>query len=187
MIAVNVPTVTAAVPMATAVPMVTATAMAAPVVMAAPMPMTMGGAPMGIQTNAALPVKIGPMEHKDLDKLLHMRESIPGGLAAKGIQLSEWNGIIDAVDELCRQQFFYKKPTAECIFYCCPLGPLQTACCFCNPIAWIVCFMPFESAKTRAKEKMNAIVLKYGLEVEYEQDMSHPYPTVVFKSTSLVR
>ena len=79
MIAVNVPMVTAALPMATVVPMATATAMEAPVVMPAPMEMTKGSAPMGIQTDASLPLKIGPMEHKDLDKLLHMRESIPMG------------------------------------------------------------------------------------------------------------
>ena len=34
---------------------------------------------------------------------------------------------------------------------------------------------------------MNAIVLKHGLEVEYEHDMSYPFPAVVFKATSIVR
>ena len=56
-------------------------------------------------------------------------------------------------------------PTAECCYYCIPLGPLQFALCMINPISCVFCFQPVERARRACITRCTPILQPLGYKV----------------------
>ena len=62
----------------------------------------------------------------------------------------------------------------EGCYFCCPLGPLQTALCMLNPCTWVLCFNPAEEAKAKASTGVADVLSKHGVQSSFESGMMGP-------------
>eukprot|EP00928_Gymnodinium_smaydae_P040620 TRINITY_DN27534_c0_g1_i2.p1 TRINITY_DN27534_c0_g1~~TRINITY_DN27534_c0_g1_i2.p1 ORF type:complete len:176 (-),score=24.90 TRINITY_DN27534_c0_g1_i2:304-831(-) len=106
------------------------------------------------------------------EELRVARMTVPDALAGRGITEHEWRTACDQVEEAARSAFFYNYPTCECIYWCVPLGPVQTCLCMLNPISWCCCILPAQKANERAASNINDILGKYGILAKIEDTMS---------------
>jgi len=155
--------VVAAQPMAAPQPMMMAQPMMAQPMMAQPM-----APPVALGAGGGLPWKLSLQLDKK-KQLFELKASNQSPIPV--ISASEWGEIIEALDAAQRGNFFYDCPFCECVYWCVPGGPIQSAACLCNPISWIVCICPMEGKKAAAKSRIEAIVGKYGLKFRWDDGM----------------
>eukprot|EP00931_Biecheleriopsis_adriatica_P106300 TRINITY_DN8077_c0_g1_i1.p1 TRINITY_DN8077_c0_g1~~TRINITY_DN8077_c0_g1_i1.p1 ORF type:complete len:191 (-),score=25.54 TRINITY_DN8077_c0_g1_i1:193-765(-) len=106
------------------------------------------------------------------EELRTARMKVPDVLAARGVNENEWKTVCDKIDETARLHFFYSCPTCECIYWCVPLGPIQTCLCLCNPVTWCCCIWPAETANKQATSQINDILGKYGIVTKVEDTLT---------------
>lgn len=106
------------------------------------------------------------------DKITQARVAAPTALAARGLQLDQWTQVCDEFDKLLDSNFFVNCPTMEAVYWCCPLGPVQCLLCMLNPISWIVCIQPQESAKKECVAACNRVLEPFGAAIEITESMS---------------
>lgn len=106
------------------------------------------------------------------DKITQARIAAPTALAARGLQLDQWTQVCDEFDKFLDSNFFVNCPTMECVYWCCPLGPVQCLLCMFNPISWIICIQPQESAKKKCVAACNGILEPFGAAIEIKDSIS---------------
>ena len=100
------------------------------------------------------------------------RLTMPTALRARGVSESEWSTVCDKLGEFSQAQFFYHCPFLECVYYCCPGGPVQTLLCMLNPVSCIVCFMPDEKRKEQTVLAIAQVIGRHGLECKLKSGTS---------------
>ena len=136
------------------VPLVAATPVLAPV------PMAMGNPNAAAAPGLTFKFPCSAEKGKGLEATFGT--GVPPALSSRGMTQGEWSECCDALKEVYNAQFFKNCTALECIYFCVPGGPLQAACCLCNPVTCVLCIQPVESAKNTCVAKCNPILSKYG-------------------------
>ncbi len=131
--------------------------------------------PDGAPTRALMDVEqISPVSLalSERDKINQARIAVPTALATRGLQLEQWSKVCDEFDKLLDSNFFVNCPGMEVVYWCCPLGPVQSLLCILNPISCIVCIQPQERAKKECLDACNQILGPVGAAIEIKESMS---------------
>ena len=85
--------------------------------------------------------------------------------------IQEYREVMDAIESVVTANPFINCKTVECVYWCCPGGPLQMALCCCNPVTWML-YAPQDKAKKASVERLRPILDKYGVMLKYEEGTS---------------
>ena len=110
------------------VPLVAATPVLAPV------PMAMGNPNAAAAPGLTFKFPCSAEKGKGLEATFGT--GVPPALSSRGMTQGEWSECCDALKEVYNAQFFKNCTALECIYFCVPGGPLQAACCLCNPVSF---------------------------------------------------
>ena len=156
------------VPLGAAVPFGAEVPVAMPVSMAAanavaPTPMSMQAPASGFSRLTTLRFPCCAEKYEQLKTMT--RADVPYALAARGMTQRQWTECTDALERVHDAQFFKNCPTAECCYWCIPLGPLQSALCIINPISCVFCIQPVERARRACIATCTPILRPLGYKV----------------------
>ena len=164
------------IPIATAVPSEEAVPLGMPVSMAAAN--AVAPTPMSMQASASEILRFPCGAHKYEQLKAMTRADVPYALASRGMTRAQWAECTDALERVHDAQFFKNCPFAQLCYWCIPLGPLQFLLCFANPITWVSCIIPVESAKKALLMRLPRLLQPLGYKVDFPDDMDD---TVVFE------
>ena len=129
----------------------------------APTPMSMQAPASGFSRLTTLRFPCCAEKYEQLKTMT--RADVPYALAARGMTRRQWTECTDAIERVHDAQFFKNCPTAECCYWCIPLGPLQFALCVMNPITCVFCIQPVERAKRACIARCTPILRPLGYKV----------------------
>ena len=163
-------------PIPTAVPLEEAVPVAMPVSTAAAN--AVAPTPMSMQASASEILRFPCGAHKYEQLKAMTRADAPYALASRGMTRAQWAECTDALERVHDAQFFKNCPFAQLCYWCIPLGPLQFLLCFANPITWVSCIIPVESAKKALLMRLARLLQPLGYKVDFPDDIDD---TVVFE------
>ena len=129
----------------------------------APTPMSMQAPASGFSRLTTLRFPCCAEKYEQLKAMT--RADVPYALAARGMTRRQWTECTDAIERVHDAQFFKNCPTAECCYWCIPLGPLQSALCIMNPISCVFCIQPVERARRACITRCTPILRPLGYKV----------------------